>query len=115
MADIPLDFDTLEPYGCSIGSAAITVFSDQDGIQDIVLNLMRFFEEESCGQCTPCRVGTEKAVLLLEAGRWDEDLLTDLCDVMETASICGLGIAAPHPIRSALKYFREELALGALP
>ena len=115
MADIPLDFDTLEAYGCSIGSAAITVFSDQDAIKDIVLNLMRFFEEESCGQCTPCRVGTEKAVMLLEAGRWDEELLTDICDVMETASICGLGIAAPHPIRSALRYFREELALGALP
>jgi formate dehydrogenase len=112
MADIPLDFDVLEPYGCSIGSGAITVFSDRDSVRDVVRTLMRFFEDESCGQCTPCRVGTEKAVLLLEREAWDEALLTDLCDVMEDASICGLGTAAPHPIRTALRYFRDELGLA---
>jgi formate dehydrogenase beta subunit len=111
MADIPLDFDVLEPHGCSIGSGAITVFSDHDSIRDVVRTLMRFFEDESCGQCTPCRVGTEKAVMLLEHDTWDEGLLTDLCDVMEDASICGLGTAAPHPIRTALRYFRDELGL----
>jgi formate dehydrogenase len=111
MADIPLDFDTLEEYGCSIGSAAITVFSDQDPIQKIVRNLMLFFEDESCGQCTPCRAGTEKAVKLIQQETWDETLLNDLCDVMEDASICGLGQAAPAPIRTAMKYFRDELNL----
>ncbi len=112
MADIPLDFDTLEEHGCSIGSAAITVFSDQDSIRDIVQNLMFFLEDESCGQCTPCRVGTEKAAKLLQQPLWDEPLLNDLCDVMEKASICGLGQAAPAPVRTAMKYFREELQLG---
>ena len=112
MADIPLDFGTLEEYGCSIGSAAIIVFSDKDPIHDVVLNLLRFLEEESCGQCTPCRVGTEKAVKLLEQPQWDEELLNDLCMVMEDASICGLGKSAPNPIRSALRYFRDELNLG---
>ena len=112
MADIPLDFDTMEEHGCSIGSAAITVFSDKDSIQDIVQNLMLFFEDESCGQCTPCRVGTEKAVKLVQREIWDEALLNDLCDVMQVASICGLGQAAPAPIRTALKYFRSELGLG---
>jgi formate dehydrogenase beta subunit len=111
MADIPLDFDTMEEYGCQIGSAAITVFSDKDSIQDIVKNLMLFFEDESCGQCTPCRVGTEKAVKLVQQDIWDETLLNDLCDVMEFGSICGLGQAAPAPIRTALKYFRDELGL----
>lgn len=111
MADIPLDFDTLEEFGCSIGSAAITVFSDQDSIRDIVNNLMVFFEDESCGQCTPCRVGTEKAVRLVRNEIWDESLLNDLCDVLEYGSICGLGQAAPAPLRTALKYFREELGL----
>jgi formate dehydrogenase len=114
MADIPLDFDTMEEYGCSIGSAAITVFSDQDSIRDIVHNLTLFFEDESCGQCTPCRVGTEKAVKLVQQDTWNEPLLHDLCDVMEAASICGLGQAAPAPIRSALKYFRGELGLKEL-
>jgi formate dehydrogenase beta subunit len=109
MADIPLDFDTMEEYGCSIGSAAITVFSDQDPIREIVRNLMLFFEDESCGQCTPCRVGTEKAVQLIAQDTWDEPLLNDLCEIMETASICGLGQAAPAPIRSAIKYFHDEL------
>ena len=112
MADIPLDFDTLEEYGCSIGSAAITVFSDQDPIKKIVRNLMLFFEDESCGQCTPCRVGTEKAVKLIQQDVWDENLLNDLCDVMEDASICGLGQAAPAPIRTAMRYFRDELELN---
>jgi len=111
MADIPLDFDTLEEFGCSIGSAAITVFSDHDPIRDVVRNLMLFFEDESCGQCTPCRVGTEKAVKLIEQNNWDESLLNDLCDVMQHASICGLGQAAPAPIRTAMKYFRNELGL----
>jgi len=112
MADIPLDFDTLEEYGCTIGSAAITVFSDQDPIKKIVRNLMLFFEDESCGQCTPCRVGTEKAVKLIQQDTWDENLLSDLCDVMEDASICGLGQSAPVPIRTAMKYFRDELELS---
>ena len=112
MADIPLDFDTMEEYGCTIGSAAITVFSDKDSIRDIVHNLMLFFEDESCGQCTPCRVGTEKAVKLVQQDTWDEALLNDLCDVMELTSICGLGQAAPAPIRTAMKYFRDELGLG---
>jgi formate dehydrogenase len=112
LADIPLDFDTMEEHGCLIGSAAIIVFSDKDSIHDVVLNFMRFFEYESCGQCTPCRVGTEKAVKLLEQTQWDEELLNDLCTVMEDASICGLGYIAPRPIRSALRYFRDELNLG---
>lgn len=88
------------------------MFSDKDPIRDIVHNLMLFFEDESCGQCIPCRVGTEKAVKLIQQDTWDEALLNDLCDVMEVASICGLGQAAPAPIRSALKYFRDELVLA---
>jgi formate dehydrogenase len=110
MANIPLDFGTLEQYGCFIGSAAVIVLSDRDSIRDVVLNLLRFFEDESCGQCTPCRVGTEKAVKLLERERWDEALLAELSRAMADASICGLGQAAPNPILSALKYFREEVA-----
>jgi formate dehydrogenase beta subunit len=112
MADIPLDFDTLEEYGCSLGSGAIMVFSGKDSIRKIVRNLMLFFEDESCGQCTPCRVGTEKAVKLIAQDTWNETLLNDLCDIMAEASICGLGQAAPAPIRSALKYFRDELGLS---
>jgi formate dehydrogenase len=110
MANIPLDFGTLEQYGCFIGSAAVIVLSDRDSIRDVVLNLLRFFEDESCGQCTPCRVGTEKAVKLLERKTWDEALLSELSRAMADASICGLGQAAPNPILSALKYFREEVA-----
>ncbi len=110
MADIPLDFGTLEEYGCFIGSAAIIVISDKDDIRKVVLNLLRFFEDESCGQCTPCRVGTEKAVKLLEQPVWDKALLEELSGAMADASICGLGQAAPNPILSAFKYFREELA-----
>jgi NADH:ubiquinone oxidoreductase subunit F (NADH-binding) len=109
LADIPLDFGTLEPEGCLIGSAAVVVLSDQDSMRDVALNLLRFFEDESCGQCTPCRVGTEKAVALMNEPRWDEDLLNDLMQVMGDASICGLGQAAMNPVKLALKHFREDL------
>jgi len=108
--DVPLDFGTLEQYGCFIGSAAVVVFSDQDNMKDVALNLMRFFEDESCGQCTPCRVGTEKAVKLMSRERWDEGLLTELSKTMTDASICGLGQAAGNPINSVLKYFREDFS-----
>jgi formate dehydrogenase beta subunit len=109
MADIPLDFGTLEQHGCFIGSAAVVVLSDRDDIKDVALNLLRFFEDESCGQCTPCRVGCEKAVKLMERPRWNETLLKELSDAMTDASICGLGQAASNPLRSALKHFRDEL------
>ena len=110
MADIPLDFDTLEEHGGFIGSAAVVVLSDKDSIRDAALNLMRFFEDESCGQCTPCRVGTEKAVQLMSERSWNEDLLAELSGAMASASICGLGQAAPNPLLCLLKYFPEELA-----
>jgi formate dehydrogenase len=106
----PLDFGTLEKHGCFIGSAAIVVFSDQDKARDVALNLVRFFEDESCGQCTPCRVGTEKAVKLMTKPEWDCDLLSELSQTMMDASICGLGQAAGNPINSVLKFFREELS-----
>jgi formate dehydrogenase len=109
MNDIPLDFDTLQPHGCFIGSAAVIVLSDQDNIRQVTLNLMRFFEDESCGQCTPCRNGTEKAVQLMSRESWDRPLLEELSAVMMDASICGLGQAAPNPILSAMKHFPEEL------
>jgi formate dehydrogenase len=109
MADIPLDFDTLEDHGGFIGSAAVIVLSDKDSVKDAALNLMRFFEDESCGQCTPCRVGTEKAVKLMSEQAWDQDLLTELCIAMASASICGLGQAAPNPLLCLLNYFPEEL------
>ncbi|HAU06403.1 MAG TPA: NADH-quinone oxidoreductase subunit F [Gammaproteobacteria bacterium] len=109
LGDIPLDFDTLQEYGCFIGSAAIMVFSDQDSARELALNAMKFFEDESCGQCTPCRVGTEKAVGLMSQQHWDQDLLAELSEVMVDASICGLGQAAPNPIRCVMKYFPEEL------
>jgi formate dehydrogenase len=109
MADIPLDFGTLEQHGCFIGSAAVVVLSDKDNIKDVVLNLLRFFEDESCGQCTPCRVGTEKAVKLMTRPRWDEPLLDELARAMTDASICGLGQAAMNPLKSAFKFFREDL------
>lgn len=109
MGDIPLDFDTLNDYGCFIGSAAIVVFSDQDRARDLAVNAMRFFEDESCGQCTPCRVGTAKAVTLMKEKQWDQDLLEELSQVMVDASICGLGQAAPNPLRCVIKYFPEEL------
>jgi formate dehydrogenase len=110
MADEPLDFGTLEQYGCFIGSAAIVVFSEQDNMRDVALNLMRFFEDESCGQCTPCRVGTEKAVKLMTQPKWDCELLAELSRTMADASICGLGQAAGNPVSSVLRFFREDLS-----
>ena len=113
LADIPLDFDTLQPHGCFIGSAAVMVLGQHDRARDAALNVMRFFRDESCGQCTPCRVGTDKAARLMEATVWDADTLRDLGDVMGDASICGLGQAAPNPIRSVLKHFAHELGGAA--
>jgi formate dehydrogenase len=110
MDDIPLDFDTLNKYGCFIGSAAIIVLSDQDTARRSALNMLRFFREESCGQCTPCRVGTAKAVALMERDDWDEPLLSDLSVVMTDASICGLGQAAANPFLSVYKYFPHEVS-----
>jgi formate dehydrogenase len=110
MNEIPLDFDTLQPYGCFIGSAAVMIFSNQDKARDMALNVMHFFEHESCGQCTPCRVGTGKAATLMQAKTWDHDTLEDLAVVMVDASICGLGQAAPNPIRCIAKYFPQEVA-----
>ena len=110
MGDIPLDFDTLQPYDCFIGSAAIIILSQHDRARDAALNLMHFFADESCGQCTPCRVGTEKAVGLMGEKRWDTALLGELSQAMADASICGLGQAAPNPIRCVIKYFPDEIA-----
>jgi formate dehydrogenase len=110
MGDIPLDFDTLQPYGCFIGSAAIVIMSQYDKARDAALNLMKFFADESCGQCTPCRVGTEKAVMLLEESKWKTGLLEELSQAMVDASICGLGQAAPNPIRCVIKHFAHEIA-----
>ncbi|MGV6803870.1 MAG: NAD(P)H-dependent oxidoreductase subunit E [Ruegeria sp.] len=107
--DVPLDFDTLQPLGTFIGSAAVVVLSDQDTAREAALNMLRFFEDESCGQCTPCRAGCEKAVKLMQAEKWDTDLLEDLCQVMGDASICGLGQAAPNPIRLVMKHFADEI------
>jgi len=109
LSDIPLDFGTLEPEGCLIGSAAVVVLSDKDDMKAVALNLLRFFEDESCGQCTPCRAGTEKAVKLMTAPHWDEPLLQELTQVMSDASICGLGQAAMNPVKMVLKHFREDL------
>ncbi|EEF79218.1 NAD(P)H-dependent oxidoreductase subunit E [Methylophaga thiooxydans] len=109
MGDIPLDFDTLNDHGCFIGSAAVVVFSDKDQARELAVNAMKFFEDESCGQCTPCRVGTAKAVNLMQEKQWDQDLLEELSQVMVDASICGLGQAAPNPLRCVIKYFPEEL------
>jgi formate dehydrogenase len=109
MGDIPLDFDTLDEYDCFIGSAAIIVLSDKDSARVAATNAMRFFEHESCGQCTPCRVGTAKAVDLMEEKTWDIPLLQDLTGVMRDASICGLGQAAPNPMESVIKHFSHEL------
>ncbi|MGA8928188.1 MAG: NAD(P)H-dependent oxidoreductase subunit E [Pseudolabrys sp.] len=110
MADIPLDFGTLEKYGCFVGSHAVVILSDKDDIKAAALNLMKFFEDESCGQCTPCRVGTEKAVKLMAKGPWDVKLLEELSTAMRDASICGLGQAAPNPLLCVLKYFPDELS-----
>lgn len=109
MADIPLDFGTLEEHGCFIGSAAVMVLSDQDSARDAALNLMRFFEDESCGQCTPCRVGTEKAVKLMAEKEWDEALLQELSQAMSDASICGLGQAAANPLKMVLAHFPDDI------
>jgi len=109
MHDIPLDFDTLQPHGTFIGSAAVVVLGDKDSARDAALNMLKFFEAESCGQCTPCRVGCEKAVKLMQADKWDQALLTELSNVMVDASICGLGQAAPNPIKLVMKHFAEEI------
>jgi NADH:ubiquinone oxidoreductase subunit F (NADH-binding)/NADH:ubiquinone oxidoreductase subunit E len=110
MGDIPLDFDTLQPYGCFIGSAAVIVLSSQDTAKAAARNMMRFFEHESCGQCTPCRVGTAKTNALIANDNWDKPLLAELSQVMRDASICGLGQAAPNPVDTVIKYFPNELS-----
>ena len=110
MGDIPLDFGQLEKHGCFVGSHAVVILSDKDNMKDVALNLMRFFEDESCGQCTPCRNGTEKAVKLMSAKKWDTALLADLSQVMRDASICGLGQAASNPLTSVIKFFPDDLA-----
>ncbi len=112
MADLPLEFGTLEKHGCFVGSHAVVVLSDRDDMKAVALNLMRFFEDESCGQCTPCRVGTAKAVRLMDKDSWDEALLEELGQVMSDASICGLGQAAANPLNAVLRYFREEAGLS---
>ncbi|MEO1293646.1 MAG: NADH-ubiquinone oxidoreductase-F iron-sulfur binding region domain-containing protein, partial [Pseudomonadota bacterium] len=109
LSNVPMDFDTLQEHGTFIGSAAVVILSDQDSARDAALNMLRFFEDESCGQCTPCRTGCEKAVQLMEAEHWDQPLLEELCQVMADASICGLGQAAPNPIRLVMKHFAEEV------
>lgn len=107
--DVPMDFDTLQAHGTFIGSAAIVILSDQDSVKAAALNMLRFFEDESCGQCTPCRIGCGKAVKLMSEKTWDQPLLEELCQVMADASICGLGQAAPNPIRLTMKHFGEEI------
>jgi NADH:ubiquinone oxidoreductase subunit F (NADH-binding) len=109
LSDVALDFDTLQPHGCFIGSAAIVVLSHKDKARDAAMNVMRFFADESCGQCTPCRVGTVKALSLIEHAIWDQDLIEELSGVMADASICGLGQAAPNPMRCVMKYFAHEV------
>ena len=109
MGDIPLDFDTLQPHGCFIGSAAVIILSDRDKAAAAARNLIKFFAEESCGQCTPCRVGTSKALNLMHAQKWDQPLLKELSGVMMDASICGLGQAAPNPVLSVIKHFGHEI------
>ena len=107
--DVPMDFDTLQPYDTFIGSAAVVVLSDKDSARGAALNMLKFFEDESCGQCTPCRVGCEKAVKLMENEEWDTELLEEVCNTMVDASICGLGQAAPNAIKSTIKYFNDEI------
>ena len=109
LGDLPLDFGTLEEYGCFLGSGAIIVLSEQDRARDAALNAMRFFAHESCGKCTPCRVGTVKAADLMQAPHWDAALLDELAAAMRDASICGLGQAAPNPMQSVLRYFPHEV------
>jgi formate dehydrogenase len=108
MADIPLDFDTLQTHGCFIGSAAVVVFSKTDRARDLAQNAMAFFAHESCGQCTPCRVGCDKAAQMMQSENWDIPLLQELSTTMMDASICGLGQAAPNPLLCAIRYFPEE-------
>ena len=110
LADIPLDFGTLEPHDCFIGSAAIIVLSDKDDLKKAARNLMAFFADESCGQCTPCRLGTAKSLQLMQSGTWDTALLDELAHVMRDASICGLGQAAPNPVRSLMHHFPHLFA-----
>ena len=107
--NVPLDFDTLNEHNTFIGSAAVVILSNQDKIRQVALNMIEFFKAESCGQCTPCRVGCEKAVTIMNEKEWDIELLEDLCEVMESSSICGLGQAATNPIRSSIKYFPDEI------
>jgi formate dehydrogenase beta subunit len=114
LANVPLDFDTLQAYGCFIGSAAVIVLSQHDTARNAALNMMKFFAHESCGQCTPCRVGTEKSAKLMEARVWDQATLNDLSAVMVDASICGLGQAAPNPMLSVIKYFPQEVGSGGV-
>ena len=109
MGDIPLDFDTLQPHGCFIGSAGVMILSDRDRAVDAARNMLQFFSHESCGQCTPCRVGAAKAVQLMQAKEWDRPLLNELSQAMMDASICGLGQAAPNPVLSVIKYFPHEI------
>ncbi len=109
MSDIPLDFDMLQPHGTFIGSAAVVVLSDKDSVKDAAINMLKFFEDESCGQCTPCRVGCEKAVKLMQADSWDQGLLGELCTAMQDTSICGLGQAAPNPILLTMKHFPDDI------
>ena len=108
MDDLPLEFGKLEHLGCFVGSHAVVILSDQDDMKDVALNLLRFFEDESCGQCTPCRNGTEKAVQLMQGKSWNEPLLVELGKVMTDASICGLGQAAANPLKCVLEHFRED-------
>jgi formate dehydrogenase len=110
LGDVPLDFDTLQPHGCFIGSAAVMILSDKDRAAAAARNVMRFFAEESCGQCTPCRAGTAKALVLMDQPHWNAPLLEELSAAMADASICGLGQAAPNPIRCVLKYFPHEVS-----
>ena len=109
MGNIPLDFGTLEEFGCFIGSAAVVILSNKDSARDAALNLMRFFEDESCGQCTPCRVGCEKAVKLMSEAEWNEKLLNELSQAMTDASICGLGQAAANPLKMVLAHFTDDI------
>jgi formate dehydrogenase beta subunit len=112
LSHVPLDFDTLQEYGCFIGSAAVIVLSQHDSARGAALNMMKFFAHESCGQCTPCRVGTDKSAKLMEAKVWDQATLNDLSTVMVDASICGLGQAAPNPMLSVIRYFPHEVSPG---
>jgi formate dehydrogenase len=115
MADLPLEFGKLEEHGCFVGSHAVVILSDHDNMTDVALNLMRFFEDESCGQCTPCRNGTEKAVQLMSEPRWNAETMNDLAQVMRDASICGLGQAAPNPLVSVLKFFPDDVRMRSEP